>query len=88
MEGIRAEMSQRGKNCSRDAAGLPEAEAGSALQRDAAAAYAHPEVPSLPQHERLSQAGSLSSLGTLRPREARGSVLREDSAGTRAGPGR
>lgn len=44
VEGIRAEMSQRGKNCSRDAAaGLPEAEAGSALQRDAAAAYAHPE---------------------------------------------
>nr|KAF6291250.1 olfactomedin like 2B [Myotis myotis] len=44
VEGIRAEMGQRRKNCSRDAAaGLPEAEAGSALQRDAAAAYAHPE---------------------------------------------
>ncbi|XP_005880588.1 PREDICTED: olfactomedin-like protein 2B [Myotis brandtii] len=44
VEGIRAEMSKHGKNCSRDAAaGLPEAGAGSALQRDAAAAYAHPE---------------------------------------------
>uniref|UniRef100_G1PT11 Olfactomedin like 2B n=1 Tax=Myotis lucifugus TaxID=59463 RepID=G1PT11_MYOLU len=44
VEGIRAEMSKRGKNCSRDAAaGLPEAGAGSTLQRDAAAAYAHPE---------------------------------------------
>lgn len=44
VEGIRAEMNQRGKNCSRHvAATLSEVEAGSALQRDAAATYAHPE---------------------------------------------
>ncbi|CAK6439876.1 unnamed protein product [Pipistrellus nathusii] len=42
--GVRAEANQRGggENCSRAAAPLPGAEAGSALQRDAAA-YAHPE---------------------------------------------
>ncbi|XP_054568139.1 olfactomedin-like protein 2B isoform X1 [Eptesicus fuscus] len=44
-EGIRAETNKRGgrENSRAAAARLPEAEGGSALQRDAAAAYAHPE---------------------------------------------
>ncbi|KAM5293617.1 olfactomedin-like protein 2B isoform 2-T2 [Glossophaga mutica] len=44
MEGIRAEMNKRGKdNCSQDAGRSPP-DVRSALQRDAAAAYAHPET--------------------------------------------
>lgn len=48
MEEIRAEMSRRGReNCSRDAA-HGSMDMRSALQRDAAAAYAHPEVSPSP----------------------------------------
>lgn len=77
VEGIRAEMSKRGReNCSRDAMdSLPDV--GAALQRDAAAAYAHPEVgPSMARAPScrltLSRVGSghpaaLRSAGGWRP---------------------
>lgn len=58
-EGIRAEKNKQGgkENCSQDMADrLLEAEAGSALQRDAAAAYAHPEYEEkFLQEETVSQ---------------------------------
>ena len=51
VEGIRAEMSKRGKeNCSQNAGhSLPDVR--SALQRDEAAAYTHPEVQPQPRRE-------------------------------------
>lgn len=72
VEGIQAEMNKRGQeSCSQSVAGgLPAG--GPALQRDAAAAYAHPEVQpprrsarlAEPSDPMLSQAWSRSSQGT------------------------
>lgn len=59
MEGIRTEMNKRGReNCSWD---VPERtpDARSAVQRDAAAAYAHPQVRLAPPGQRLAAQASM-----------------------------